>query len=349
LRHLIAIVIAATLAGCAPPRAQRYIAPTLVKTEIVPKHRVRLADLVGLSPAAVQQKLTGLAVAWPTPMGLEISSPDGALAFANLGEWMSDDDGHEIGRRGVDHADGMPAAFASCDARYANPKDAPMAIGVDVQNGHIIKTLVKETLAWQVALEFRNGRFIQAWRPSDEPRKPGGPTLESGAGFTRTWERQPLGADVALDITCWRRTPVGRPDAGAGRHADLAGDLQGLAAVPPALGLPALNARRADAMRDGAAIYDQLTPGSEVPGGVEAFTAKHPVIVVRPGADPRYRLLQVDMGSYTGRNQTYFHHEALIGVWEGRVLFRTRIGQQAIEGLGREMEYQVADPQSVVG
>jgi hypothetical protein len=343
------LAIAATLAGCAPPDDQHHTAYTLAKTEIAPEHRVRVADLVGLSPAAVQQKLIGPAFAWPRAMGLEIASPNGALAFANLREWMSDDAAHEIERRGADHSDIAPTAFASCDARYADPKDAPLAVALDFQNGRVVKTLVREPMASQVALEFQNGRFIHAWREPDEPKKPGGPTLEDGAGFTRTWERKPLGADVALDISCWRRTPVGGPAAEAGSRADVAGDLQGLAALPLALGLPALNARRAAAMRDGTAVYDQLAPGARVPGGVEGFAAKHPVIVVRLGADPHYRLLLVDLGAYPGRNLTYFHHEALIGVRDGRVLFRTRVGQQAIWGLGRETEYEVAHAQSVVG
>jgi hypothetical protein len=102
-------------------------------------------------------------------------------------------------------------------------------------------------------------------------------------------------------------------------------------------------------MRDGTAVYDQLVPGAEVPGGVESFAAKHPVVVVRSGVDPRYRLLQVDLGAYPSRNLSYFHHEALIGVRDGRVLFRTRVGEQAIWGLGRETEYEIAGPQYVVG
>ena len=87
-------------------------------------------------------------------------------------------------------------------------------------------------------------------------------------------------------VTLVLLTQVIAPQAGKviAPAAGVSTDQQLLAAVPLALGLPSLNARRAAAMRDGAAVYDQLAPGDEVPGGVDAFAAKHPAIVVRRGA-----------------------------------------------------------------
>ncbi|MGH7016339.1 MAG: hypothetical protein ACRED8_04550 [Caulobacteraceae bacterium] len=345
MRNVIGVVVAVVLANCAPPVARHdtHWIYKSVKTEITPEHRVRLSDLVGLSPAAVQQKLTGQTDGWPSPMGLEISSPAGTLAFANLGEWMSDDAGHEIGTRGADNADFNPAAFSHCDPRFADAKDAPVADGVSLENGRVSRVLIKDTSAWAVALEFRNGRFVQAWSAPSEPRTQRATTLEDGASFTSKWGREPLGANVALTIQCWRSTPVRQLAPGAGPPADLAGDLQGLALLPFEVQLPSLNARRVTAMHDGTAVYNRLAPGAEVPGGVEAFAAKHPVIVIRRSSDPHYVLLQIDLGAYPSRNLTYFHHEALIGVRDGRVLFRTHRGEAAIWGLGAERELPASD------
>jgi hypothetical protein len=345
VRRVIGIVIAGLLASCAPKAAQygAHWTHKLVKTEIGSEHRVRLGDLVGLPPEEVGQKLTGQAVRWPTPMGLEMASPQGTMTFANLDEWMSDEAGHEIGRRGADDSDFKPDAFSSCRANFTDTKDAPTVFAFSIEDGKVKKSLEKERSAGDLTLEFVNGRFTQAWSIPDQPATQSGPTLEDGATFTSRWARRPLSADVTLSIQCWRHTPVRQLALGRKPLPDVAGNLQGLALLPFALELPSLNARRATALRDGAMVYDQLAPGAEIPGGVEAFAAKHPVIAVRPGPDPHYVLLQVDLGAYPSRNLTYFHHEALIGVRDGRVLFRTRRGRDAIQGLSAERELPAKD------
>ena len=186
MRRIIGIVVAVMLASCGrpPERQDTHRTFRLVKTLIVPEHRVRLGDLAGLSPSEVEQKLTDQAAGWPTAMGLEMASPEGPLGFANLREWMVDEAGHRIARAGADRANVMPNAFSQCEPRFADPRDAPMVVGFGLENGRLTKTLVKETLATGVVLEFQNGRLVQAWGMPSAPRNRWTTTLEDGASFT---------------------------------------------------------------------------------------------------------------------------------------------------------------------
>ena len=59
------------------------------KTELSPPQVVRVADLIGLTPAEAQARLTGLPDAWPKVLGLEMATPHGVLSFAAVDEWRA--------------------------------------------------------------------------------------------------------------------------------------------------------------------------------------------------------------------------------------------------------------------
>jgi hypothetical protein len=112
--------------------------------------------------------------------------------------------------------------------------------------------------------------------------------------------------------------------------------LQGVALPPFAVLLPALNARREAAMREGGAALAELRPGSSLAGGAMAFAASHRFVVAHSSADPTYVLLEVDLGEYPSRNLTYTPQIAAVGVRNGQVVWRAPLS--GMDGLARERE-----------
>jgi hypothetical protein len=96
----------------------------MVETVISPRHSVRLSELIGLSPADAQQKLTGLPTTWPTPMALEVKSPDGVHGFVDLHAFLQDRGAGEIEVRALGHSDQTLTGFSQCRAGYADERAA---------------------------------------------------------------------------------------------------------------------------------------------------------------------------------------------------------------------------------
>jgi hypothetical protein len=59
---------------------------------------------------------------------------------------------------------------------------------------------------------------------------------------------------------------------------------------------------------------------------------------VRPGPDPNYTLLEVDLGALRSPNLTYFHDSGRVGVRNGQVVWRMQPGLDSGWGLARERE-----------
>lgn len=334
VRLALSMALAIALVGCSRqlPAQGRTSAALLITTEIGTPHQVRLADLIGLDPTGVQRRLTELPTAWPTPVGLEMAFPGGTVTLANLGEWLTDPSGHEISERGEDHVEGPPAAFEQCGATYVGASPAAVS-------------------ARFVTLEFHNGRLARAWRePVPGKGRPPRPVLNEGWSFTSRWGREVLDPGTVFSIDCQRSAPNVETISRLRRTTgDAAGLLQGLSLLSQSGKLPTLNAQREAAMRGGHSTYDILKPGTMLPRGVRSFAAAHRFVTIRTGSDPRYVLLEIDLGARPSRNLTYFHHVGLVGVRDNQVQWRSQVGRQSIPGLAREPELpQKRDP-TIVG
>lgn len=317
----LAFVGVLALAACSGRADRQGYVTRLVKTPLGPPATVRLGDLTGLTPAQVQTRLTGQA--WPTPFGLEMTAPAGTLAFANLGEWLRDDASHRLveGWRD-DHGAG---AFAACRAT-TDPDGAGASL---------------------TTLQFHDGRFVAAWADPG-PGAPPKLTLEDGPGFLDRWGRRRMDPDTRLTVTCQRATE--QRVATRGRPLPDRGPTWILGALMSPLWLQVghVNARRAQARADGGEAFAALPPGAALPDA-QAFARRHSSVTVRPGGDPRYVLLEIDLGAPPSGNVTYFHRIALAGVRDGRVVWRERVGLPAVRGLAPERELPLHRKDPVLG
>jgi hypothetical protein len=119
----------------------------------------------------------------------------------------------------------------------------------------------------------------------------------------------------------------------AERGIDTTGVLQGLALLPFAGRLPALNEQRREAQVRGAALFAQMRLGEVVPGGGARFAAENPGVRRYADAeDPTYEVLSIDMGAEASNNLARMNAAALVGLRDGRVVWLADGGAAA--GLG---------------
>ncbi|WP_312146087.1 hypothetical protein [Brevundimonas sp.] len=116
-------------------------------------------------------------------------------------------------------------------------------------------------------------------------------------------------------------------------EADTAGLLQGIALLPFAGRLPALNRQRREAQVRGSALFAQMTLGEVIPGGGARFAAQNPgVRRYVDDEDPTYEVLSIDMGAEASNNLARMNAAALVGLRNGRVEWLADGGAAA--GLG---------------
>ena len=116
-------------------------------------------------------------------------------------------------------------------------------------------------------------------------------------------------------------------------RVDTTGMLQGLALLPFAWRLPALNEERREAQVRGGALFARMRLGEVVPGGGARFAAEN--LGVRRYADaedPTYEVLSIDMGAEASNNLARMNAAALVGLRDGRVVWLADGGAAA--GLG---------------
>ena len=115
---------------------------------------------------------------------------------------------------------------------------------------------------------------------------------------------------------------------------DATGVLQGLALLPFAWRLPALNEERREAQVRGAALFAQMKLGEAVSGGVARFAVQNPGVRRYVDAeDPTYEVLSIDMGAEANNNLACMNAAGMVGVRDGRVVWLADGGAAASLGL----------------
>jgi hypothetical protein len=287
----------------------------IIDTELSPPHTIAVHDLIGLTPAQVQRRLTGLDVDWPRTVGLEVAAGPDLLSFSAIDEDLSDAAAAERWARWRTYAERLPKVWSSCSVSAEPDRRGPLL------------------------LMFRNDRLEQVWERESagpdttfRPAADGALPLADGAAFLARWGRRSVDEATRLTVRCVRRESVaaGPADRQAKRGRLSASDMQGLALAPFAVGLPVMNGERGAQQRAGAALYAQLAPGYRLPDPPTRFASEHGGVRAIRG-DPGYVVLKVDLGGYPSRNLSNRKDFALIGVRDGVVAWRS-------------LEYSLASP-----
>lgn len=238
-----------------------------------------------------------------------------------------------------------------CDVRLVPPEraDDPVQLyGPNAWAGAYPRTAAVYVVA-------REGRVVEVLNPpmrAQPPRAEG----ESAERYTRRLMLE--GRDPWLSVAPGR-LPLSdldsflerRPDLAAPAEAvvkracrpapiilaeprlDKTGVLQGLALLPFAWRLPALNEQRREAQVRGSALFARMRLGEVVPGGGARFAAENPGVRRYVDAeDPTYEVLSIDMGAEASNNLARMNAAALVGLRDGRVVWLADGGAAA--GLG---------------
>lgn len=153
---------------------------------------------------------------------------------------------------------------------------------------------------------------------------PGRLPLSDADGFLQRRPDMRVPADAVLTYACQPLPPLpvvnrARRDPAGFDHAGL---MQGLALLPFAWQLPALNAERREARVAGPALYARMQLGEVLPGGGQGFArANRGVRRYADAVDPGYEVLAINLGDEPSNNLSRKNHAALIGVRDGRVVW----------------------------
>ena len=286
----------------------------IIQTEISPPHTVAVRDLIGLTPAQTQRRLTGLEIDWPRITGLEMLSGHDLLSFAAVDDYLNDPAAVELSAksrtRGDENPRNWPKSWSGCVVE-ATPGG----------NGSIL-------------LMFRNDRLEGVWSGPSVATKtslaPDADTLPLADSqvFLAHWGRTLVDPDTRLTTRCNRHEIASaRPPSRPRRLS--ASDTQGLALAPFTVGLPVMNGARGAHRRAGPALYAQLAPGYRLPGGLHGFLSQHGGVRAIHGRDPDYVILKVDLGGYPSRNLSNTEDFGLVGVRGGVVAWRALDYSQA--------------------
>lgn len=296
-----------------------------------PGEGVRLADLMGLSPADVAGAIGGTS-----------PSTDHALHLSEGGRIV------DIYPGGVFHApspEGQACATAIVvpdeTGRHALT-DFPTSIGVDRYAVSFRGRFVFEDGRLR-GIRWMESRAANAQKP--EERSPMDRAIQQQAlnGWSAQPGRLPLSADTdfstgvsALDgrervVTACR--PYLRYVPTGDRPFDDAGFIQGLALLPFAVGLPALNAERDRAAREGPVLMAQLEPGRAIPGGPSAFVrGRRGVRLYRDPEDLDYGVIVISHGWDRRDNLSRYNDVGMVGVRGHRVVWKA--GPSITDALG---------------
>ena len=152
---------------------------------------------------------------------------------------------------------------------------------------------------------------------------PGRLPLSDADGFLQRRPDLRVPADAVLTHACQPLPTIQpQPQHRAPAGFDRAGLMQGLALLPFAWQLPALNAERREAQIAGPALYARMQLGQVLPGGGRGFTrANRGVRRYADAVDPGYEVLAINMGDEPSNNLSRKNRTALIGVRDGRVVW----------------------------
>lgn len=267
-------------------------AAKVVTTMIAPPRLVAIGDLLGRTPWDVQAVLAPQAEGWPIVFALEAEAGADHWAAAQARDLLQDPATVESMARFRQHANIRLVSQTSCKLTTASGEPTPFTL-----------------------LVFENGRLTSVW--DGDPGRRVDPAGLSSDEVLRRDGRTRLSPTEQRVVLCERTT------FGPGLHSDekstvdAAGVLQGLALLPLAVTLPALNAHRIAAKHSGGELYDRLAPGTAAPphlngvGRFEGFPQQG------------FATLVIDLGAYSGRNLADFDDYGVVAVHEGRVVWRS--------------------------
>ncbi len=290
-----------------------------------------VGDLIGLSPVEVRARLTGAPAQAPLTRGFEVSFSGGTDAYFTLDQLVADP--RRLRQQAIwrTHGDGpLDPEAPVCRTHLAS--------GLDGSRGG-------DPVVGDPVLAFRDGRLAAVLRPAPaSPRSPapsikdrkayerwvrqsrsspftaafGRLPLEDGRGFLGRWSAGVADPGERLSATC---APGVSPAVGepVRRRGLSNSDMQGLALLPFAVKLPAMNRDRERAREQGAATLAGLSVGQRLPRDPKAFAREQDGLRWHGSARADYGVLTVDLGGWKSRNLSDKRDAALVGVEDGVV------------------------------
>jgi hypothetical protein len=289
-----------------------------------PERSVAVSDLMGLGPAEVRGRLADVDPAWPIQPTFDVAAPDGLLSFISAADLMADPVLANVTAVFRTYGDPGPwQPYVSCQTKFQRDAGQPMRGGGVVlafRNGRLESALAPPPSDF-IARSAISPEAIRALQihppPSPFIGRPGDLPLQDGAAFLSRWDRAPLAKGDRLSVACApAKAPTPIP------HAPKKGldarDMQGLALLPFAVGLPGMNHRREEARVEGHTLLQSLHVGDSLPAPADRFASQHPGVHAF-ASGPDYAVLAIDLGGYPTRNLSNFRDFALVGARNGRI------------------------------
>ncbi|PLR28010.1 hypothetical protein SGCZBJ_06605 [Caulobacter zeae] len=286
-----------------------------------------IGDLIGLSPVEVRTRLTGAAAQAPLTRGFEVADGGGTDAYFTLDQLVSDP--RRLRQQAIwrTHGDGpFDPEAPICGARLASALGDrvvgdPVLVFRDGRLAAVLRPAPASPRPSAPSIEDRKAyeRWVRQARPSPFAAAFGQLPLEDGRGFLARWSKDAAEPGDQLSAAC---APGSRPPTvgkSAGRRGLSNSDMQGLALLPFAVKLPAMNRDRERAREQGAATLAGLSVGQRLPTDPKAFARGQYGLRWHGSTRPDYGVLTVDLGGWKSRNLSDKRDAALVGIEDGVV------------------------------
>jgi len=288
-----------------------------------------IGDLIGLAPVEVRARLTGAPSETPLTRGFEVAHGGGTDVYFTLDQLVADP--RRLRQQAVwrTYGDGpLDPEAPICRSRLASGagepgKGDPVLAFRDGRLAAVLRPVRTAAGPRPPAppLEDRKAheRWVRQSRPSPFAPAFGQLPLEDGRGFLGRWSKDAADPADRLSAAC---APGPRPPV-VGKSARRPGlsnsDMQGLALLPFAVKLPAMNRDRERARERGAAILAGLSVGQRLPRDPKAFARDQDGLRWHASNRPDYGVLTIDLGGWKSRNLSDKRDAVLVGVEDGVV------------------------------
>lgn len=282
-----------------------------------------VGELLGLSPVEVRARLTGAPAQTPLTRGFEVGDAGGTDAYFSLDQLVADP--RRLRQQAIwrTYGDGpFDPEAPICRAGLASDGGDPVLVFRDGRLMAVLRSAAAaEPRAPAPPMQDRKAyeRWVRQSRLTPFTARFGQLPLEDGRAFLGRWSRDAAEPSDRLSATC----EAGARPSTAGKPARRAGltnsDMQGLALLPFAVKLPAMNRDRERAREQGAATLAGLAVGMRLPKDPKAFARQGEGMRWHPSARPDYGVLTIDLGGWKSRNLADKRDAALVGVEEGVV------------------------------
>lgn len=288
-----------------------------------------VGDLIGLSPVEVRARLTGAPTQAPLTRGFEVAAGGGTDAYFTLDQLVADP--RRLRQQAIwrTYGDGpfdpeAPICRTRLTSGAGEPgKGEPVLVFRDGRLAAVLTPVRPPAELRPPAPPMKDRKAYERWvrqaRPSPFAAAFGQLPLEDGQGFLGRWSKDAAAPGDRLSAAC---APGARPPLAASpaRRRGLSdSDMQGLALLPFAVKLPAMNRDRERARERGAATLAGLSVGQRLPRDPKAFAREHDGLRWHGSARANYGVLTVDLGGWKSRNLSDKRDAALVGVEDGMV------------------------------